>query len=186
MSIHTIRDLFLHQLGAAYDVEQQVVGFVDQVEMEALSTDFRDRMRRHRTETLRQIDNLERCFELTGAAPPHVECALVRGMREDRQQFAAAGPSGTALEVFNLHSIDRLAHYKEAMYRLLAELARNVGQDDVRRLLEQNLGDEAALCEWVAEHRDRLLAEAAAPAPSRASATARVAAGNGQEPISAA
>jgi ferritin-like metal-binding protein YciE len=186
MSIHTIRDLFLHQLAAAYDVEQQVVGIVDQVEMEALSTEFRDRMRRHRTETLRQIGNLERCFELTGSAPPRVESGLVRGMREDRQQFAEGGPSGTALEVFNLHSIDRLAHFKAAMYRLLAELARNVGQDDVRRLLEQNLGDEAALCDWVAEHRDRLLAEAAAPAPSRAAGAARLAAANAREPISAA
>jgi len=176
MPLDTIRDVFLHQLGAAYDAEQQMVGMIDQVEMEALSVDLRNRMRLHREETLRQIGSLERCFELTGTAPPRVESGIVRGIREDRQQFAGDQPSETALEVFNIHLVDRLAHYKAAAYRLLADLARHIGQDDVRRLLEQNLADEESLCGWVAEHRDRIIGEAATSGGGRGAGPAPIAA----------
>jgi ferritin-like metal-binding protein YciE len=172
MSIDTLRDVFCHELGVAYDAEQQMIGMIDQIEMEALSTEFRDRMRLHRTETLHQIDNLERCFEFVGSAPPHVRSGTVRGIRADREAFDAQQPSTAALEAYNLHAVDRLAHYKGATYRLLATLAQLVGYDDARRLLEQNLQDEEQVAQWIAERRERLLTEAAAP-PARGAGNGR-------------
>src|SRR5690606_17541093 len=71
--------------------------------------------------------------------------------------FQQENPSEQALEVFNLDSANKTEHYEIASYRGLIDQARVLGQDDVRRLLEQNLRQEEEMSRWIEEHQPEVL-----------------------------
>ncbi len=157
MPANSLNDLFRHGLGDIYDAEQQILSVLDQMETETSDDTIRNRVRKHRNETEQQIQNLERCFELLSAQAPRVQCAAIRGLRDEKRAFQQENPSEQALEVFNLDSANKTEHYEIASYRGLIDQARVLGQDDVRRLLEQNLRQEEEMSRWIEEHQPEVL-----------------------------
>lgn len=159
MAIHSLNDVFRHGLGDIYDAEQQLLSVLDQMETETQNSTVRDQIRKHREETQHQIENLERCFELIGVDAPRVECATIRGLRDEKRTFQKESPSPEALEAFNLDAASKSEHYEIAAYRGLMYQATALGQDDVRRLLEQNLRQEEEMSRWIDERQPQLLSE---------------------------
>jgi ferritin-like metal-binding protein YciE len=159
MPVHTLKDVFRHALGILYDAEQQVLAALDEVETETRSTAFRDRVRQHRQETQRQIQNLERCFELLGTDAPHAQSAVARGLREDKRAFRRENPTPDALEFFDLDAAVRTEHYEVGAYRSLLAIARVLELDDARRLLEQNLREEESMAEWLAANGQEIMTD---------------------------
>jgi ferritin-like metal-binding protein YciE len=159
MGVHTLKDVFRHALGMLYDAEQQIFASIDEIETETRSTAFRNRIRQHRSETQRQIQNLERCFELLGTDATRAQSAVARAMREDKRAFRREQPSPDALEIFDLDAASKTEHYEIASYRSLLDMAVALGVDDVRRLLEQNLREEESMSEWLTENGPQILAE---------------------------
>jgi ferritin-like metal-binding protein YciE len=157
MPVHTLRDLFRHSLGVQYDAEQQILGTLDEMETETRSTALRDRLRLHRDETQHQIQNIERCFELIGTDAPRAECAVARGLREEKRAFRRESPSPEAIELYDLHAASRTESYEIASYRGLSSMAAALELDDVRRLLLQNLRQEEDMSGWLEAHSPELL-----------------------------
>jgi ferritin-like metal-binding protein YciE len=159
MGVHTLKDVFRYSLGMLYDAEQQILASIDEMETETRSTAFRNRIRQHREETQRQIQNLQRCFELLGTDAPHAQSAVARAMREDKRAFRREEPSPEALEIFDLDAASKTEHYEIASYRSLLDMAQALGADDVRRLLEQNLREEEDMSEWLTTNGPGILTE---------------------------
>lgn len=160
MAAHSLKDVFRHGLGDIYDAEQQILSVLDQMETETGSIEVRDRIRRHRDETNHQIENLERCFELLGNGAPRVDCAAIRGLRDEKRNFQREeSPSPAALELFNLDAANKTEHYEIATYRGLVAQARALGNDDIRRLLEQNLRQEEDMAQWLETCHTQYLSE---------------------------
>ncbi|HLU26725.1 MAG TPA: DUF892 family protein [Longimicrobiales bacterium] len=159
MAINSLQDVFRHGLGDIYDAEQQLLSVLDQMETETQDTSIRDRIRKHRDETQHQIENLERCFELIGVDAPRVQCAAIRGLRDEKRTFQQENPSPQALEAFNLDAASKTEHYEIAAYRGLMNQAKALGQEDVRRLLEQNLRQEEEMSRWIEECQPKVLSE---------------------------
>ncbi|HEX7089018.1 MAG TPA: DUF892 family protein [Longimicrobiales bacterium] len=157
MPANSLSDVFRHALGDIYDAEQQILSVLDQMETETSDEQIRNRVRKHRDETEQHIQNLERCFELLSAQAPRVQCAAIRGLRDEKRTFQQENPSEEALEVFNLDAASKTEHYEIASYRGLIDQARVLGQDDVRRLLEQNLRQEEDMSRWIEEHQPEVL-----------------------------
>ncbi|MBI4544552.1 MAG: ferritin-like domain-containing protein [Gemmatimonadetes bacterium] len=157
MAANTLNDVFRHGLGDMYDAEQQIISVLDQLETETQSVEVRGRIRRHREETQRHIQNLERCFELLGSEAPRVQCTALRGLREEKRTFQAEQPSPQALEVFNLDAASKTEHYEIASYRGLVDQAKALRQDDISRLLEQNLRQEEEMSRWIDEQQPKIL-----------------------------
>lgn len=158
MAAHTLRDVLRLGLGEIYDAEQQVLAVLDEMETETESDEVRDRIRRHRDETRHQLENIERCIELLGAGAPRVRSGALRGIREARPHFRQeASPSGAVLEIFNLDTIGKIEGMEIAAYRTLIAQARALGDDDIRRLLEQNLRQEEEMARWSEEGHLRML-----------------------------
>jgi len=155
-----LRDVFRHGLGDVYDAEQQFLLILDQIETETERPGLRDRIRRHREETRQRIHNLERSFELLGSEPPLVSCAAIRGIREEWRNFKdTEEPTPSALEMYNLDAVHRAKGYQIASYRILCARARALGNDDVRRLLEQNLGQEEEMAKWLMDEQLKVMTE---------------------------
>src|SRR5690606_18162894 len=97
------------------------------------------------------------CFELLSAQAPRVQCAAIRGLRDEKRAFQQENPSEQALEVFNLDSANTTEHYEIASYRGLIDQPRLLGQDDVRRLRAQNLRQDEEMSRWIEEHQPGVL-----------------------------
>lgn len=160
MATISLRDVFRHGLGDIYHAEQQILSTLDQIETETESASVRDRIRQHRGETQRHIENLERCFELLGTHAPHVECSAIRGLQKEKELFQKEGaPSRNTLEIFNLGLAYRVEHYEIATYRALILQVQSLGDDDIRRLLDQNLRQEEEMARWLEQEQSQFLEE---------------------------
>ena len=54
-------------------------------------------------------------------------------------------PAPEVLEIANLNGVARAEHYELAMYTGLAQMARDLGEDDAAQLLQDNLDQERTM-----------------------------------------
>lgn len=148
MAVESMRELYRHLLAEAYDAERHALGLLDQLETDMGAPDGRNRVRRYRDATTRQIDTLERCMELLGGASPSVASAALPGVLEDRRTFLLQAPAVGVLEAYDVIALGRCAELAAAGYRTLAALASVCGQPDARRLFERAIGEEEETAAW--------------------------------------
>ncbi len=151
MPLTTLKQMLRHQLGVAYDAEQQALQVLDRLETETASKPLRDRVRLHREETRRHAGTLERSLELMGMDAPLVQSAGVRGLREERRVFYGAEPTPSLAERYELEMATRLLSYQSSLYQAIVRLAAAAGEGDVQRLVERNLAEEGAMLRWLEE-----------------------------------
>lgn len=156
MPLTTLKQMLRHQLGVAYDAEQQMLQVLDRLETETASTPLRDRVRLHRDETRRHASTLERCLELMGMDAPRVQSDGVRGLREERRAFYGEQPTPRLAERYELEMATRLLSYQCALYDGVARLAAAADEGDVLRLVKRNLSEDAATLRWLEEAGESL------------------------------
>lgn len=171
MPVNTLKELLRLRLGEMYNGEQEMLQLIDAVETETQSRLLRDRVRRQRDDARRHIAVLEKSFELLGTDPPRTSSPLVHALCEERRSIMREAPGPVAMEWYHLDMLARAAHYQSAAYQGLVDLACEIGQNDVRSLLERCRQDEAGAAVWMAEQRAGVMKEIRPPAPERAVAT---------------
>ncbi len=168
MPVNTLKELLRLRLGEIYFAEQEILQLLDVLETETQSRILRDRLRGRREETRRHVAALEKCFELLGTDPPRASSPALHGICEERRAFVRELPGPVALESYHVDVLARVAAYKVAAYQGVLDLAGDIGQSDVRTLLERCLRDEVASAAWLREQRSGILTEVRPPAPERA------------------
>jgi len=153
----TLKDLLRHGLGEMFDAQRQFLPLLDRMEVDIREDSFRARIRRHREETLNQIDNLQRCFDLLGTDAPGIECAAARGLAADVRGFRSQTAEPWAIEVYGLEAVARLEAFELAGLGALANYATATRHDDVLRLLRHNLAETQRMADWIADARTALL-----------------------------
>jgi len=168
MPVNTLKELLRLRLGETYYAEQELLQLLDALETETQSRILRDRLRARRDETRRHVAGLEKCFELLGTDPPRSSSPAMHGLCEERRAFVRELPGPVALESYHLDVLSRIAYYKLAAYQGLLDLANEIGQNDVRSLLERCLKEEIAAAAWLRDQRGGIMTEVRPPAPERA------------------
>lgn len=159
MPVNTLKELLRLRLGETYNGEQEMLQLLDAIETETQSRLLRDRLRGHRDEAGRHLTLLEKSFELLGTDPPKASCPALHGLCEERRGFMREVPGPVSLETYHVDVLNRASQYKSAAYQGLVELARDIGQNDVRSLLERCLQDEVAAAGWIREKRSSVVNE---------------------------
>ncbi len=168
MPVNTLKELLRLRLGEMYFAEQEILQLLDALETETQSRILRDRLRGRRDESRRHVAALEKCFELLGTDPPRSSSPALHGICEERRTFVRETPGPVALESYHIDVLSRIAAYKVAAYQGVLDLAGDIGQSDVRSLLERCLREEMAAAAWLREQRGAILTEVRPPAPERA------------------
>ncbi len=168
MPVNTLKELLRLRLGELYFAEQEVLQLLDALETETQSRTLRDRLRGRREETRRHVTAVEKCFELLGTDPPRASSPAMHGLCEERRGFVRELPGPVALESYHVDLLGRLAHYKLAAYEGVLDLATDIGQSDVRSLLDRCLRDETTAAAWLREQRGAIMPDVGPPAPERA------------------
>ena len=157
MAIKNLQEKFMHELGDIYDAENRFLK--GQQEMLANATDpqLQQMLQQHATETQQQIANLDQVFSILGAKPKAVPCEAAKGLVKEAQEVMQEAKAETLRDCFIGGAATKVEHYEIASYRGLITGAEQMGQQQVVKLLQQNLGQEEKTAKMLEQSAPKLL-----------------------------
>src|SRR6266404_2012740 len=140
--MQTGREFFIHGLTDIYDAEQQLVEALGELEQDSSLSQLKKAFASHRAQTEKQVQRLQQCFELLGEQPEETECHGIRGIIQEKKSFMEEEPSPDLIDVFNVGGAIKTELYEVAEYESLIDLAEELGENKVVKLLNQTLKEE--------------------------------------------
>jgi ferritin-like metal-binding protein YciE len=140
--MHSIQELFEHELKDMYGGEQALLDALEQMATETSDRDMKKSYTRHRKETQAQIKRLEKIFRMIGLKAEAESCAGIEGLMKEKRVLMRAKPSPELLEFFNVGAGQKVERYEIASYENLIDMADKLGLPDAVELLEETLAEE--------------------------------------------
>jgi ferritin-like metal-binding protein YciE len=162
--IKDARELFVHQLGEALNMERTALTVLKRNEEAAGEAEVAQLFADHRRETEGQIANLEQAFSALGEKAAGHVCHGMQGMKQEAQELIekiAPELLDGALAAGATH----VEHYEIATYEGLIVHAEAMGEQDVVAVLQENLEQEQATLRKLETTAARLAQRAATGAP---------------------
>jgi ferritin-like metal-binding protein YciE len=142
--MQTGREFFIHGLNDIYDAEQQLVEALGELAEDSNQAQLKKAFESHRAQTEKQVQRLQQAFELLGEQPEETECHGIRGIIQEKKSFMEEEPSPDLIDVFNVGGAIKTELYEVAEYESLIDLAEELGENKIARLLGQTLKEEQA------------------------------------------
>ena len=146
--LNTPEELFSFKLGAALKMESKVLDMLRDLEEAAQRDKLKQQFRHHADETREQISNIEQAFRALGEDPDDSPCPAIEGLeKEGKANIKKADDS--VVDSVVLSAAAETEHHEIAVYEGLITHAEAMGNDQVVRLLSQNLEQEQHTLEEV-------------------------------------
>jgi ferritin-like metal-binding protein YciE len=154
------RELFGHKLGSALTMEQDVLDMLGNLEEEAQRSELKQQLRHHAGETRQQIDNIEQVFRALGEEPDDSPCLVTKAL--DKQAKTDIKMAEDELvDAVILSGAAETEHHEIAVYESLLAEAEEFQNEEINRLLRQNLEIEQHTLEEVKQHQRQVMTAAA-------------------------
>jgi ferritin-like metal-binding protein YciE len=142
--MQTGREFFIHGLTDIYDAEQQLVEALGELAEDSSNGQLKKAFETHRAQTEKQVERLNQAFEILGEQPEETECHGIRGIIQEKKSFDQEEPTPDLADVFNVGGAIKTEQYEIAEYESLIDLARELGENKIVKLLGQTLKEEQA------------------------------------------
>jgi ferritin-like metal-binding protein YciE len=142
--IETLDHLFTHGLQDIYYAENQILKALPKLIDKATSPDLRKRLKRHLSETERQVSRLEQIFEMREEKPKGTKCYGINGLIDEGDELTGDIAGKKLLDVGIIASALAVESYEITRYTSLISWARQLGQNDFAEILSSNLEEEVA------------------------------------------
>jgi ferritin-like metal-binding protein YciE len=142
--MQTGREFFIHGLTDVYDAEQQLVEALGELAGDSSNGQLKKAFETHRAQTEKQVERLNQAFEILGEQPEETECHGIRGIIQEKKSFDQEEPTPDLADVFNVGGAIKTEQYEIAEYESLIDLARELGENKIVKLLGQTLKEEQA------------------------------------------
>jgi ferritin-like metal-binding protein YciE len=162
MSMKTLNDKFVHDLGDIYDAEHRFLEAQQQMHEMANARELKTMIKEHIAQTEQQIANLEQAYEMVGMKPKRVKCDAAAGLViEGEKGMKEAKDNPAVLDVVIASAAAKVEHYEIASYRGLIAECQQMGQNDLCGIFEQNLAQEEQTAQKVESSMPMMLQKAA-------------------------
>ena len=156
------RELLVNELQAMLYVERKLADEVlPQLRDEVSSSELKQAAREHLEETKQHAANLERVFELLGEEPKPDKSHVVDGLIAQHEKVFKNIDSAQLQDVFDAGAAAKTEALEVAAYESMITSAEALGEREVVRLLEQNLGQDRKALEQVKATSEQLAKETA-------------------------
>ena len=142
MAMHTIEELFEHELKDIYGAEHSLLDALEQMAGESSDREIKKLYTQHRKETQGQIKRIEKIFKSLGQKPEIEPCPGMEGLIKEKKTFMREKPSEELLEFYNIGAAQKVERYEITAYENLIDMAEKLGMNDAVEMLEQNLQEE--------------------------------------------
>ncbi len=152
--LNSLEQLLVDQLQDLYDAEHRLTEALPKMAESADSPQLAQAFREHLQETERQIERLERVFEIIGQSPKRKTCEAMKGLVAEGSEVMALKGSPDVRDAALIAAAQRVEHYEMAGYGCVRTYARQLGYTEAEELLQATLDEEGAT-----DHRLTSLAE---------------------------
>ena len=145
MTMYSLQDVFIDQLGDLYSAERQIVEALPSVASAATEPQLREALEQHLAETQRHVTRLEQVFtELKEPYPMTKTCLGMRGILTEGENIVKAPGSGPAKDAGIIAAAQHVEHYEMAGYGTAKAMAKELDLTSVGQLLDATLAEEAS------------------------------------------
>ena len=142
--IHTLEDLFAHQLKDIYYAEHRITKALPTMVGKATSPALKRGFETHLAETENQIKRLDEVFKMLGIKAEAVTCQAIDGIIKEAEEVAGEVADKDVLDAGLLAAAQAVEHYEIARYGTLVAWAQRLGHAGAATLFEKNLEEEKA------------------------------------------
>lgn len=149
-----LKELFTDELKDIYWAEKHLTKALPKMKKSSTSEELASAFEDHLIVTEKQIERLEKVFELLDIAPRAKKCEAMEGLVKEAQEVIEELPKGSAvIDAALIISGQKVEHYEIAAYGSLVQLAKTMDENEIADLLQQTLDEE--------KQADQLLTELA-------------------------
>lgn len=138
-----LEDLFVAQLQDLYDAEHRLIEALPKMADAATNPQLKQAFELHLRQTQGHKDRLEQVFEMVGKSPKRETCEAMKGLIKEGDEMIGAKGDDDVKDAALIAAAQRVEHYEIAGYGTVRTFAQRLGRDDVARLLQQTLDEEA-------------------------------------------
>lgn len=138
-----LMDLFTDGLKDIYWAEKHLTKALPKMQEASTSEELKEAFETHLAQTQDQVKRLEQVFELLGEKAQAKKCDAMDGLLQEAESIIEDTDEGTSTrDVGLILAAQKVEHYEIASYGGLAQLAINLGREDISNLLRETLAEE--------------------------------------------
>lgn len=142
--IATLDDLFVHQLQDIYYAEKKITSALPKMISKATDPQLKQGFETHLAETKKQIERLEKVFQMHGHKPKAVTCPAIDGIIAEADEVSGEVADKQVLDAALIASAQAVEHYEMTRYGTLIAWAKQLGRNDCASVLQETLDEEKA------------------------------------------
>ena len=144
MTVRTTRELLIDELRDIYHAEKQLVRALPKMAKASKAAKLRQAFEHHLEETKGQVERLDQVFEKldTRSRLSGKRCEAMEGLIEEAKEMMEEIKTPEVLDAALIVGAQKVEHYEIASYGSVCALAEALGQNDIKRLLQQTLNEE--------------------------------------------
>jgi len=144
MKLDSLQKLFVEELRDLYSAENQILKALPKMAKAARSPELKAAFQKHLEETKGQVERLDTIFEGLGKSPKGKTCKAMEGLVEEGSELMKEDADPAVLDAGLIAAAQRVEHYEIAGYGTVRAYARQLGQEEAVRLLQETLDEEGA------------------------------------------
>lgn len=144
MKVDSLEKLFVEELKDLYSAEKQITHALPKMAKAAENEELRMALEKHLKETEKQIERLDRVFEILGKSSSGKTCIGMKGLLDEGKEMMEEVEEGSLRDAAMISAAQRVEHYEMAGYGAVRTYAENLGQKEIAQLLQETLNEEGA------------------------------------------
>ncbi len=159
MTIASLKDLYLDELGDLYDAERQMIRTLPRLADAAHAPELKETLTKHCEESRLHLERLQLIFTHWGAKVPSQLCAGLAGIVQEADDRLTEPTTDDARDAAIIGVAQRIEHYELAAYTCARMYARRLNRPDQARLLQETLDEEGRADRRLTEIADAHLSD---------------------------
>ncbi len=143
MELNSLEALLEDQLKDIYSAESQLVKALPKMMKKASSEDLRAAFEEHLRETENQVNRLKTIGESLEVKLTGKKCMGMEGLIKEGEEMLHQNGDESVIDAGLIAAAQRVEHYEIAAYGTVKAFAEQLGYEDVVKLLEESLEEEA-------------------------------------------
>ena len=142
--LNSFKDLFVNQIEDLYDAEKRLVDALPKMADAANSSQLKQALRQHLTETQGHVSRLETIFRELNLDPKRETCQAMKGLIAEGEEMIKAKGDPDVKDAAIIAAAQRVEHYEISGYGTARAFAKRLGMTQAANLLQQTLSEEEA------------------------------------------
>ncbi|MBP8251879.1 MAG: ferritin-like domain-containing protein [Herpetosiphon sp.] len=142
--LKTLNDLMVEHLRDLYNAETQIMDALPKMAEKATAPQLRKAFETHLEESKVHRARLEDVFKQLGENPEGHTCKAMEGIIKEGDEFMKERAEPEVMDAGLIAAAQRVEHYEMAGYGCVRTWAKQLGMNDVAKVLQTTLDEEGA------------------------------------------